>query len=437
MKSLSFLLTSLLFLTSHYAFADEVITKAEVFDAINIVWLGICCCLVFIMQMGFALLESGMVRAKNTINVIMKNVTDIGLGAVGYWLIGFGLMYGANSTGFIGTDSFMPNFIEGSANMNLLYQMMFAATAATIVSGAVAERFSFLPYVAGAFLLTTIIYPIFGSWVWGEGGWLANIGFYDAAGATVVHSIGAWSALGALIVIGPRHGRYSRKGALHDIPGHNVPYVAFGALLLWFGWFGFNGGSVNEDFSDLGTIFLVTAMGAIGGIVGSMLWIIVTRSQLRITLIANGTLGGLVSITAATNVISPAFALLAGILGGSIVVATTNFLNRWKIDDVVGAIPVHGFCGAWGTLVVALFYRGDMFDIERIIAQLLGILVAFIWGAGMSFLLYWILNKVGNGIRVSTKEEQRGLDITEHYEIGYSEFITVQKRNAELSKKDA
>jgi len=414
-----------------YSFGAD--NNVDILNIAHVIWIAICCILVFMMQAGFLLLESGMVRSKNTINVIMKNFTDIGFGVLGFWIFGYGLMFGLNETGWIGTTDFLPEFDNTTDSINLLYQMMFAATAATIVSGAVAERFKFLHYLAGAFLLTTIIYPIFGSWAWGgtedNPGWLRSLGFYDAAGSTVVHSIGAWSALGALLVLGPRHGR----GALHDIPGHNLPYVSIGAFLLWFGWFGFNGGAVNDDFSNLGQILFTTQMGAIGGIVGSMSWMMITKQKIKMTYTINGALAGLVSVTAGADVLSTLSALLTSVIGGVILVASTNFLHRWKIDDVVGAIPVHGFAGAWGTLAVGFFYQGDLFNIERIIAQSVGIVTAFIWATSLSLALYWLLNRFTSGLRVTTQFEQRGLDLSEHHEIGYSDFMNT-KINAAIKE---
>ena len=424
------LLLALLYSAPSFAAEGTVTAQA---DTLRLVWLAICCALVLVMQVGFLLLEGGLVRSKNSINVILKNFTDVGLGTVGYWAIGFGLMFGLNESGFIGTSSFFYSPQGGSETINLLYNMMFAATAATIMSGAVAERFSFVPYIIGAFFVTSVIYPIFGSWAWGglddpaNQGWLGALGFYDMAGATVVHSIGGWAALGALILIGPRTGRFGRKGGVNDIPGHSLPYVAIGGFFLWFGWFGFNGGAVNEDMSNLGQILLNTHAGSIGGICGAIFWLWVTKRGFLMTWIVNGALGGLVSVTAGADVFSIGSSLLAGALGGVLVVITSNILASYKIDDVVGAIPVHGFCGAWGTLAVGLFYQGDLFNIERIMVQMVGIVVALIWGLGSSLLIFFLINKVAK-LRVTTREEQRGLDISEHKEIGYSDFMTTHAR---------
>jgi len=408
--------------------AAEETAKATIeAGSLKTIWLAVCTILVLFMQAGFLMLEGGMVRSKNTINVILKNFTDIGLGTLGYWVFGFAIMYGASSTGWFGTTGFFPSYADNDSNINLLYQMMFAATAATILSGAVAERFSFLPYISGAFLITAIVYPIFGSWAWNDNGWLFQLGFHDAAGASVVHSIGGWCALGALALIGPRTGRYSRKGAIHTIPGHNLPYVAIGGFILWFGWFGFNGGSVNDDLSNLGQILLNTHVGAVGGITGSILYLTVARKGFYMSHVVNGALGGLVSVTAGVDVMTAPFALITSLIAGTVVVASSNMLNRLRIDDVVGAIPVHAFCGAWGTLAAGLFYSGDMFSLERIIVQLIGIVVAFVWGTSISYGLFWLMNRISS-VRVSTKFEQRGLDISEHKEIGYSDFMTTHVR---------
>ncbi len=400
-------------------------------EPVRLIWLSICCALVLFMQVGFLMLEGGLVRSKNTVNVILKNFTDIGLGTLGYWAIGFGLMYGINQTGLLGLSHFFYSPSNTSDTLDLLYNMMFAATAATIMSGAVAERFRFFPYVIGALFLTAIIYPVYGAWAWGgEGnqlGWLRALGFHDMAGSSVVHSIGGWAALGALILIGPRSGRFSRKGDAHTIAGHNLPYVAIGGFFLWFGWFGFNGGAVNTDLSNLGQILLNTHMGSIGGICGALFWLWINKRGFLMTSLVNGALGGLVSVTAGADVFGVGTSLLVGVLGGIVVVVSSNVLASFKIDDVVGAIPVHGFCGAWGTLAVGFFYQGDFFNIERIFVQLIGVVVGLVWGLGSSLLLFWSLSKVSS-IRVNTREEQRGLDISEHKEIGYSDFMTTHAR---------
>lgn len=429
--------TTIVFLLLLFPLVSLAQTEASVesvfvtLTQMNYVWIAICCAMVLLMQAGFLLVEGGMVRSKNAINVILKNFTDVGLGTVGFWFVGYGLMFGVNETGWLGASDFFPSYTDTGDSLNLLYQMMFAATAATIMSGAVAERFSFLPYIIGAFFVTSFVYPMFGSWAWGGSGealgWLRELGFIDSAGATVVHSVGGWAALGALIVIGPRTGRFSRKGDVHQISGHSLPFVALGGFILWFGWFGFNGGSVNEDFSNLGQILLNTHLGAIGGICGSLAWLMITKRGFLMVMIVNGCLGGLVSITAGADNMTPAFAFLTAFIAGIIVVMSAEVLNKFRVDDVVGAVSVHGFCGAWGTLAVGLFYAGDMFNIERIIAQVVGVVTALVWALGASYLIFTVLNKV-MPLRVSTKMEQRGLDISEHKEIGYSDFVITHVR---------
>jgi len=388
---------------------------------VNLVWLAICSALVFFMQAGFALLEGGSCRAKNTVNVIMKNFTDMCFGALGFWIIGYGLMFGANASGWIGTSHFMVQQGSSSEMINILYQMMFAATAATIISGAVAERMRFWPYLLSSMIVTTIIYPIFGSWVWNSDGWLNKLGFIDFAGSTVVHSVGGWCALVGVVILGPRLGRYARNGKMHDIPGHNLPMVALGGLILWMGWFGFNGGSVAGDMDKLGIVLLNTQLSGAAGVVGAILYMGIRKQPILMTVTVNSAIGGLVGITAGALTMSPGFALVTGLISGIITVAGAQWLERKKVDDVVGAISAHAFCGSWGTLAAGMFYAGDLFSVSRILVQIIGILVAFFWCIIMASAMFILLNKVFK-LRASSLHEQRGLDYTEHYEIGYSEF---------------
>ncbi|MGB1110479.1 MAG: ammonium transporter [Gammaproteobacteria bacterium] len=382
--------------------------------------------LVFFMQAGFALLEGGMVRAKNTVNVILKNFSDMSLGILAFWLVGFGLMFGTNSTGWFGTDGFA---YDGADTTSLLYQMMFAATAATIVSGAVAERMRYGPYLLIALLLCGFVYPVFGSWVWGGDeetglGWLSNLGFVDFAGSTVVHSMGAWAALAVVIVLGPRTGRFSEEGEARPVPGHNLPMVALGGFILWFGWFGFNGGSISS-MDQLGPVLVNTQLGGAAGALGVILVSGLSRGHVLSTEVVNGSLGGLVAITAGAATLSPGFAILTGFIGGIVATQGAKLLLKMRIDDVVGAIPVHGFAGAWGTLATGMFYQGDLFNIARVIVQLIGIFAGFFWGFLVVLLLVTAINLV-LPIRASTRHEQHGLDFTEHDEIGYAEFQSHQ-----------
>lgn len=395
-------------------------------EAIDVVWLATASALVFLMQAGFALLESGMSRAKNAINVVMKNYMDVCIGSIVFWAVGYGLMFGNNSSGWLGWSHF---FLHQAASWDysyLLFQTMFAATAATIASGAMAERARFGSYLLGAMVITGVIYPVFGSWAWGsayEGsGWLAAKGFIDFAGSSVVHSLGGWCALAAVLVLGPRLGRYDRDGKAREIPGHNLNYVALGGLLLWFGWFGFNGGSTVGADVSIGLINLNTQLAAAAGAVGACGVILLLRRPLLVGSVVNGSLAGLVGITAGCASMEPVFALVTGLSSGVVAFLAIEWFTRRGCDDVVGAISVHGVAGAWGTLCAGIFYRENMFDMDVIWVQLLGIAVCFIWSFGAAYCLYWVIHTT-IGIRVEPLHEQRGLDITEHFEIGYPEFV--------------
>jgi len=396
-------------------------------DQAYTVLVGIAAALVFFMQAGFALLESGMVRAKNTINVILKNVCDMAVGTLGFWLLGYGLMFGTDPSGLMGVDGYAPG--PGDIEpIGFVYQVMFAATAATIVSGAVAERMRFWVYLAGSGMLTMVIYPLFGAWAWGGDeatglGWLKAMGFIDFAGSTVVHSMGAWAALAAIIVLGPRIGRFGQGGTVRDVPGHNLPSMALGGFILWFGWFGFNGGSVGS-VDQLGLVLMNTQLAGAAGVIGALLASVFSRHAVLSASIINGGLGGLVAITAGAATMDPALAVVTGLVGGMLAVSGAELLLMFGLDDVVGAIAVHGFAGAWGTLATGLFHVDGMFDPQRVAVQLTGIGVAFLWGFGTSWVLFKGLDMV-SPLRTSSLNEQRGLDYTEHREIGYGEFQQV------------
>ncbi len=405
-------------------------TPQDVSDALWLAWLGVAGTLVFFMQAGFALLESGLSRAKNTVNIVMKNFCDTATSTLGYWAVGFGLMFGSNPSGWIGTTQFAPQSPDGALMMNFFYQVMFAATCSTIMSGAVAERMRFGVYVLGASVISIFIYPIYGSWVWNPQGWLAKLGFIDAAGSAVVHSIGGWVALGAVLALGPRLGRFSRKGEAREIPGHNLPMFALGAFILWFGWMGFNGGSANRDFADLAKILVNTNLGAAAGLIGALLAMKISGSPILMTRTVNGALGGLVAITAGCKTMDPAFAALAGLVAGMLIPLAENLLLRFQIDDVVGAIPVHGFCGVWGTMAAGAFYSGDLFDGHRMTVQLVGCAAALVWGLSTGYVMFKIINVVAR-LRVSAQDEQRGLDYAEHFEVGYRDLTSTQLPQAE------
>ncbi len=406
--------------------------KEEVQLNINIVWTCVAAFLVFFMQAGFAMVEAGFTRAKNAVNILMKNLMDFSVGTIAFFLIGFGLMFG-KSNGLFGTTLFGMSGVEPGSDWNwtfLIFQTVFAATAATIVSGAMAERTKFIGYLVYSVFITLFIYPIFGSWAWGGlldgGGWLENLGFLDFAGSTVVHSIGGWLALAGAIMLGPRLGKYGPDGKPKAILGHNIPLAALGVFILWFGWFGFNPGSTTTGDGSIGYIAVTTNLAAAAGAIVAMIvsWMIMKKPDASMAL--NGALAGLVSITAPCDGVSPAGAIIIGTIGGSLVVLSVLFIdNKLKIDDPVGAVSVHGVCGLWGTLSVGLFnmdsglfYGGGL---KQLGVQALGAGAAFLWAFGLGLALFYGIKKT-IGLRVTNEEELKGLDIGEHGMEAYSGF---------------
>ena len=373
------------------------------------------------MQGGFACLESGLVRAKNTINVVVKNVVDISLTGILFWLFGFALMFGPSLGGWLGFGGFAPGDDIGAWLLAFFFfQLVFCGTAVTIVSGAVAERMRFAGYLIVAALVAGLIYPVFGHWAWGgivaEGqGWLAAAGFIDFAGSTVVHSIGGWVALAAILVIGPRLGRFGSGG--RPIEGHNLPLAMLGVLLLWVGWFGFNGGSTLALTPSIAGIAVNTMLGPVGGCLLAMLWSWHRRRRPAVQDMMDGILAGLVAVTAGAHSLSPLDALLVGALGGAACIAGVALLERLEIDDAVHAVPVHLAAGIWGTLAVALF--GDPSDfggatrLEQFASQLLGVTAAGVFAFGSAFGLLWLIARF-NPLRVSRQQEMIGLNIAEH-----------------------
>ncbi len=407
------------------AWAAEPATLATITLNLNSVWLMTAAILVFFMQAGFALLEGGMARSKNAVNVIMKNYMDCCVGGLLFYLVGYGLMFGTNPSGWIGEDSFMPTVGSDWSWSFILFQMMFAATATTIVSGAAAERMRYSGYLIGACLISGLIYPIFGSWAWGshgEGtGWLKAMGFVDFAGSTVVHSIGGWAALAAIIVLGPRLGRFGPQGESRPIPGHNLSLVALGGFILWFGWFGFNGGSTTTGDASIGKIILNTHLSACAGATSAALFSWLAGRPVLLTSTVNGSLGGLVGITAGCASMDPQFAILTGLISGLLVLIGPAILAAFRLDDVVDAVSVHGICGAWGTMAAGLFFAGDLFDFNRVTVQAIGVGAAFLWGFFGPLIIYVLIDQL-LGLRATPLHEQRGLDVTEHAEVGYPEF---------------
>lgn len=419
----SIFIFSILACFPYKVFAQDKLTTMQ--TSMDVVWIVTAAALVFFMQAGFALLESGMTRAKNSINVIMKNYVDVCVGSIAFWAVGYGLMFGSNPSGWFGIDHFFTTGLTPVEYAMILFQTMFAATATTIASGAMAERTQYSAYLIGAVVVTLIIYPVYGSWAWGSHydgqGWLARMGFIDFAGSTVVHSIGGWVALAGIIILGPRLGRFAQNGEPRTIPGHNLTMVALGGFILWLGWFGFNGGSTVSATADIGLITLNTHLAAAAGATSTLLILWMTRQPITVGTIVNGSLGGLVAITSGCATMEPMFAIVTGLVAGIVLIWGTSILQSLLLDDVVGAVPVHAFCGAWGTLAAGMFKTGDLFNPVQIIVQITGITAAFVWAFPLALLMYYILHKT-IGLRTGRIAEQRGLDYAEHNEIGYPEF---------------
>lgn len=404
-------------------------TLAEHAVALDTLWMLIAAAMVMFMQPGFAMVESGFTRAKNSANILMKNFVDFSVGAIIFWAFGYMVMYGDTLGGLIGKVQFFSAFDsvgDVPEKAELIFQTVFAATAATIVSGAMAERTKFSVYIIFTIAITAIIYPVSGHWVWG-GGWLAERGFHDFAGSTVVHSVGAWVGLMGSWLIGARIGKYNGKA--NAIPGHNLTLAALGVFILWFGWFGFNGGSQlasssTEDAVAISHIFVTTTLAAAAGALTALFvsWKRYRRPSLSMTL--NGVLAGLVAITAGTDIVAPGGAVIIGSLAGFLLIFGVEFLDKvLRVDDPVGAITVHGTCGALGTILVGFFAtEGGLFyggGAELLVTQIIGVLAIAAWAMGMGFILFATL-KYTIGLRVERRVEEEGLDIYEHGESAYN-----------------
>jgi len=394
-------------------------------------WMLIAAILVFFMQAGFAMVESGFTRAKNSANIIMKNLMDFAIGSLLFFVVGYGLMYGQDIAGMIGGSGFFdPTTID--APVSILFQTVFCATAATIVSGAMAERTKFSSYIIYSAVISMIIYPIAGHWLWG-GGWLSTLsiagteGMIDFAGSTLVHSVGGWSALVGAAILGPRIGKYRKDGKPNAIPGHNIVIGALGVFILWFGWFGFNAGSTLELDISIGHIAMTTNLSAAASalVVMFISWKRYGKPDVSMTL--NGALGGLVAITAGCANVNMWGAIVIGALAGFVVVFGVEFVDKkLKVDDPVGAVTVHGFCGALGTLMVGFFATdtGLLFGggIGQLAIQATGILAYAAWTFGTTFGLFKFI-KAATGLRVSREEEVAGLDMGEHGTDCYADFV--------------
>ena len=408
---------------------------------INIVWVFVASCLVMFMQAGFAILETGFTRSKNANNVLMKNLMDFCIGSIAFFVLGFGLMFGNDAGGIIGTSGFinptglnLQAFKDLSPTVYLFFQTVFCATAATIVSGAMAERTKFKAYLLYTLIISLCIYPVSGHWIWG-GGWLAKLGFVDYAGSAAVHTVGGVAALMGAIALGPRIGKYNKDGSSNAIPGHNIPLGALGVFVLWFCWFGFNPGSSLEAATYVGHTALTTNLAACTATIVTMFvtWYRYGKPDISMTL--NGTLAGLVAITADCHVIDYYGSIIVGAVSGVLVVFGIELLDKkFHIDDPVGAVGVHCLNGIWGTIAVGLFatktpvtsavtglFYGGGF--KQLGIQLLGITAVVLWVGITSFIMFKVIAKT-MGLRASAQEELGGLDIGEHGSQAYPEFIT-------------
>ena len=422
------LLVGLYFMSFSVLLANGEPTAADAIFTVNNTWMLVATFLVFIMHLGFASLEAGLTQSKNTVNILFKNVSIIAIGILTYAVCGFNLMYPGEFNGYFGFAGFGITNPIGSAGLidyaggaytyftDFIFQAMFAATAATIVSGAVAERIKLSSFLIFSTVYVAIIYPIAGSWKWGAG-WLDQMGFYDFAGSTLVHGVGGWAALVGAILVGSRLGKYGQNGQIKPILGHNMPLATIGVFLLWFGWYGFNGGSVlSADPGGVSLVFVTTTLAAAAGVIGAMItsWYVSKKPDL--SMILNGSLAGLVGITAGADVISPMNSVLVGFIAGIIVVLSVIQLDKLKIDDPVGAISVHLVCGIWGTLAVGIFSAA-----HSLYVQALGVVAYGIFCLIGSVLIFTIL-KYSIGLRVSEDEEIIGLDIGEHDMESYAGF---------------
>jgi len=401
---------------------------------VNNVWMMICTALVFLMHLGFSLLEIGLTRQKNTINILFKNVFIISIGLVLYALVGFNLMYPGSFISGIIPDYFFDLFGLSIPENGLtaeyasggytywtdfLFQGMFAATAATIVSGAVAERIKLGAFMVFSIFYIGIVYPITGSWKWGAG-WLDELGFYDFAGSTLVHSVGGWAALVAVWLLGARIGKFKKDGSIGAIPGHNIPLATAGVFILWLGWFGFNGGSVlSANPGNTSLVLVTTCIAAASGGLAAFLVSLFKHKQYDLSMFLNGVLGGLVGITAGADLMSVTDSIFIGFVAGTLIVLGVGFIDRMKLDDPVGAIAVHLICGIWGTLAVGIF--GSMAGWGQFGIQLIGVLSVGVFCLVSAYTIIKIL-KSTVGIRVSLEEEQDGLDIHEHGMDAYPDF---------------
>ena len=399
---------------------------------LDTVWVLLCAALVFLMEAGFAMLEAGFIQSRNSLNIIMKVLVDCAAGMLGYFAAGFALMYGADAAGLIGTNGFWVSGDLSHLNLKIpvyafwLFQAAFAIAMATIVSGAVAERMKFAPYIVFSFVATVFIYPLAGHWVWSSEGWLNQLGMLDFAGSAAIHALGGWSALAAVWVLGPRTGRFNKDGSANVMPGHNLPLAALGAFILWFGWFGFNPGSTLSGLdTNIARIAVNTNLAAAAGGMAATLLTLFRYGKADPSMAINGALGGLVAITAGCAYVEPISSMVIGAIAGVLIIAAVPFFDSLRADDPVGAIAVHGVCGTFGTVAVGIFAeKGGLLyggGTDLLFIQLLGVLAVSLWGFGSTYAAFSALKAIC-GIRVSAEDEHEGLDLSEHGITAYSEL---------------
>lgn len=455
MYKISLSVLALLFLNVVPALAQEAEEPVAYLpqEVADIIWLCLCAFLVFFMQAGFAMVETGLTRSKNAVNIMTKNLLDFSFGALLFWAVGYAIMYASGDSNIFGFDPSLAFLSSANAptdgagyagSAGWLFQVVFAATAATIVSGAMAERTKLSSYLIYSVILTAVVYPISGHWIWG-GGWLADMGIRDFAGSTVVHSVGAWAALAGAMMVGPRLGKYGKDGSVNVISPHNMPLAALGVFILWFGWYGFNAGSTLLAIGGISHVAVTTTLAAAAGAIGALFlsWILFKKPDLSMAL--NGALAGLVGITAPCASVSTTSAVIIGLVAGVLVVYSILFIERkLKIDDPVGAISVHGICGAWGTLAVGLFGQ-QIIDIqywdesstikdglffgggfEQLGVQAIGVGAVFVFVFVAMLIVFFIIKKLV-GLRVSDEEQIEGLDLGEHGNVAYGDFVIEDK----------
>ncbi len=431
-------------------------TPLQVFqDKLNFVWLIVSASMVFFMQVGFTAFEAGSVQAKNAISVAVKNILDFLVSSIMYFLLGFGIMFGASHEGYLGTSNFLffgiDTHLTSLGYAFVFFQLVFASTAAIITSGAFSERAKLSMHICTTIFVVSLVYPVFGHWAWGhlfhhdQFGWLGKLGFIDFAGSTVVHSISGWVALSGAVILGPRMGKFNPDGTANRMYGHNLPLATIGMFFLWFGWFGFNGGAILQVDTSIGLVIINTALaGSVAGVC-AVVFGRLKNKRLDAAEILLGIMGGLVAIAAGSSRVSSLYACVVGFCAGIIAILAKDFVEKvLKVDDPVGAVPVHGFCGAWGTLAVSLFTPASAFSIThanrllQVGVQCLGIIVAFAWAFSTGLVFFWCLKRYV-GIRISNEEEVKGLNISEYADVtSWLDFVKISKvqdLNAALQDK--